>query len=194
MNVCRNCVPLFRRVSGPVRLLQIPPAMPVLSILSVRTGVLIYREHALSVDDPSDVAHHIQLFRVPEVIRRNLKLYVVNRFVRNKATHRRKRRAKMTIVVIGWTPGVCGESGWNSCSRLESISNANLPSCEGLDDPSDQHENPSEVTKCLHGVLRNCRFRSVDFSSQHPSKTDDCLNLKFGRADHIQWPPAGQQT
>ena len=103
--------------------------------------------------------------------------------------------AKMTIFLMRLTPGACGESGLNSCSRLESISNAKLPSCEGLDDPPDQQENPPEVTRCLHGVPRNCRFWSVDFSSLHlPSKTDNCLNLKFGRAHDIQWQPARQQT
>ena len=47
MDVRRDRVPLFERESGPMRLLQIPPAMPLLAILSVRVRVLIDREHPL---------------------------------------------------------------------------------------------------------------------------------------------------
>ena len=123
-----------------------------------------------------------------------LKLFVINRFVRNKATEE-KRRCKNDYISNQIEAGVCGESGLNSCSQLESISKANLPSCEGLDDSSDQQGNPPEVSCCLHGILRNCRFWSVDFSPLHfLSKTDDCLNLKSGRAHDIRWQPAGQQT
>ncbi len=53
-----------------MQLLQIPPAVPVLSILCVRTRVLIDRKYPLSADDPSDVAHHVQLFRCVQVVQR----------------------------------------------------------------------------------------------------------------------------
>jgi hypothetical protein len=77
VDVCRNCVPLFQRVGGPMQLLQIPPAVPVLSILSVRTRVLIDREYSLSADDPSDVAHYVQLFRRVQVVQRKTDPYEV---------------------------------------------------------------------------------------------------------------------
>ena len=60
-----------------MQLLQIPPAVPVLSILSVRTGVLIDREYSLSADDPSDVAHYVQLFRRVQVVQRRTDPYEV---------------------------------------------------------------------------------------------------------------------
>ncbi len=79
MDVCRDSVPLVLRVGGPVRLLQIPPAVPVLSILSVRTRVLIDREYSLSADDPADVAHHLQLFRRVQVVERKTDPYDADR-------------------------------------------------------------------------------------------------------------------
>ena len=62
-----------------MQLLQIPPAVPVLSFLSVRTRVLIDREYPLSADDPSDVAHHVQLFRRVQVVQRKTDPYDADR-------------------------------------------------------------------------------------------------------------------
>ena len=75
MDVCRDRVPLFQRVSGPMRLLHITPAMPLLSILSVRARVLIDREYSLSANDLPDVAHHVQLFLRAQVVQRKTDPY-----------------------------------------------------------------------------------------------------------------------
>jgi hypothetical protein len=60
MDVYRECVPFFGGVARPMRFLQIPASVPLLSVLSVRARVLINREYPLHANDPSDVAHHIQ--------------------------------------------------------------------------------------------------------------------------------------
>ena len=62
-----------------MQLLQIPAAVPLLSILPVRARVLIDGEYPLSADDPSDVAHHVQLFRRVQVVQRKTDPYNADR-------------------------------------------------------------------------------------------------------------------
>ena len=91
VDMCCDCVPLFQRVGGPMRLLQIPPAVPMLSILPVRTRVLIDGEYSLSAADPSDLAHYVQLFRCVQVVQRKTDPYDADRIRANPSAPARNR-------------------------------------------------------------------------------------------------------
>ena len=74
MNVCRDCIPLFQRESGPMRLLQIPTAMPLLPILPVRARVL-QTPTLLAGQRSAGCRDYVQLFRRAQVVQRKTNPY-----------------------------------------------------------------------------------------------------------------------